>query len=139
MGRRGGERVQLKNGTEIDARWGLAELTQLKYFFDQDTDVFDALLAVAQGRPGEVPAAGLDYLREASFLDDHDVLNEATRNVLLSAYRATPEGAVLVNPFRLHDRNEAIGLENMLDEKQLRRLRKMYRDGPGPGPGRGRE
>lgn len=137
-GRAERKQVRLKNGTEIDARTGLAELEQLKYWYDRDPAYFNALVALAQGRRDDVLPAHLDFLREAHYLGEGDDLNPTTRDVVLSAYRQSPEGPVLVCPFSLRDRDEALELENLLDEKELRDLRKRLGNDRDPGPDRGR-
>jgi hypothetical protein len=120
--------MPLKNGGQIEARTGMAYFDCFCDIQAQEPDDLRALLSLAQGQCEEVPAAVIDGLRDTGFLEADGSLKPGPRDVLLSAYRETPDGPVLVMPFVLKDEEAARVFERMEQQGIERLIRRLRRD-----------
>jgi hypothetical protein len=119
--------VSLKNGSEIDAGWGITFWRALQSLLDQHPEHLQALLAIAKGRSEDAPARSVAFLRHGGLLLRDRTVNPDAQAVLLSAYQETAEGPVLVNPFRLDSPEQAQALESRDAERSHRLLRWLKR------------
>lgn len=136
-----GERVvPLKNGAQVEVALGRATYQALRGLLAREPELFGSLLARARGEPGALSEDHDARLRDALFLRPDGTLAPATRNVLLSAYRQTPDGPALVHPFRFTSSAEATQ-EERAEDAAWDRARRWLDDGDDPGtggpPGRG--
>jgi hypothetical protein len=128
-----GPKFTLKNGDQVDADWTVILYESFVDMMDNCPRRFQSLLALAQGRPGDVVADDLEYFKEAGFVTPAGVLSSDVQSVLLSAYQETPEGPVLVNPVRLEtpaDRAAVEHAQQLLNRRALDFLRERDDDGP---------
>lgn len=128
--------LRLKNGTEVDARaayviWRMLEALQEKK--PQECQSFAHLWC---GTKPDLSATTLQALgnRHRYWFADDGTLSPMVREVLLNAYRDTPEGVVIVSPFQLANESERQVLLDIQtqDDLLLRRLRGRGRENP-PG------
>jgi hypothetical protein len=133
----------LKNGAEIGGILGRETWRILQVLADSHPAKFASLLAIAEGRGEEIPAAHRDFLRQELFLrGDTGEIVDHIKNVLLSAVQRTAEGLVLVNPFRVPTDEVGRRLEQA-DADVMEGYRRLLRkEDPGPDeegrpPGRG--
>jgi hypothetical protein len=126
----------LKNGQQIEGRRGCLALLDLKGLLEQSPQFFRALLAIVQGRLEDASPEAVAYLKDCGYLRaDTGAVRADIPDVLLSAYQETPEGPVLVNPFKFNSTDEAREVEQ--SEKTsidwlIRELRKDGGKGPSP-------
>ncbi len=133
--------VPLKHGEPVEAGLGLAYYNSLRALFENEPELFESLLAIAQDRIRDAAPAHIARLRQALFLRHGDgTLDPMMRDVLLSACQVTPEGPVLVSPFRPESPDDVRAVEEA-DRRALDRLRRLSRpddDDTRKGGGRGR-
>ena len=120
--------LRLKNGATVDARSAYVEWRSLEGFNGNRPQEFLRLAEVARsGNSAVAPAELLDlrHLHREWFGDDGTLLS-IVRDVVLSMFRETREGIVLVNPFQLTNESEHQLLVNIQAETDhlLRRLRR---------------
>jgi hypothetical protein len=118
--------LPLKNGGQIEAAFGLAGWRSLEHLLEQSPQNFRALLAIAEGRPGDADAQSIAHLSDSLFLRPDGSLEPGMRDVLLSSHTVTSEGSVLVNPFRLDTSDQAHTLEQ-IDDTGYQWLRREIR------------
>lgn len=129
----------LKNGGQIGGNHGQGVLENLRDLLEDDPQLFQALLAIVQGRPQDATPEAVSQLRSDLFLRaDNGAIRPDIRDVLLSAYNETAEGPVLVNPFVLTSSEQPVELERMNKEANDRLLREIFRKGNDKGPSTGR-
>jgi len=128
----------LKNGYQVELRRGMADYQSLGLLFEKDSSLFQALLTIAQGRPHDVSTENTAALRNGLYLLPDFSMREDLRNVLLSAYQETPDGCVLVNPFRLESTDQAGALEHM-EKAALERLLRLIGGDKDEGRSGGRQ
>ena len=129
------ERVlRLKNGAQIEADWGNANYFALQGLLEQEPEAFHSLLEVARGGLRAIPEGHLSVLRNALLLRPDGTVTPGTRDVLLSAYRETPDGPALVNPFQFTSEEE-VRREEQAEKNELDRVRRWLREGDKPGSG----
>src|SRR5580704_17015667 len=106
------KKYTLKNGGQVEGSSGIGTLRALESLLVQSPDLFNALLAIVQGRAQDATPEAITELRKATFIGARTgaVIPEI-RDVLLSAYQETPEGPVLVNPYRFESEAEAREVE----------------------------
>lgn len=116
---------ELKNGSRIEARWGGFHFERLVNLLQHEPGHFQGLLALARETPREVAPDTLRYLTEAGGFLREGVIEQGVKDVLLSSYRETVEGVVLVNPFRLADQTQADELQRQEDDNLRWLLREL--------------
>lgn len=126
--------VLLKNGARIEAGLGSATYLALRGLLEQEPELFQSLLALAREDPIDVPENNIAALRDAFFLRSDGRPSLATRNVLLSAYRQTPDGPTLVHPFRFGSAEE-VKREERAENNAWDRVRRWLSDDDTPGSG----
>jgi len=119
-------KLRLKNGAEVDARSAYIKWRMLEALHESKPHETHALLALTEGREAALSPEIFARLkqRHANWFHPDGTLVEMVRNVLSSAFRETPEGAVLVNPFQLAtdtDRNTLLEIQRQ-DDRFLRRF-----------------
>jgi hypothetical protein len=128
-----GPKFTLKNGDQVDADWTVILYESLVAMQDVRPRRFQSLLALAQGRAGDVVADDLEYFKEAGFITPAGALSSDVQSVLVSAYQETPEGAVLINPVRLEtqaDRAAVERIEQTLNQRARDFLNERDAEGP---------
>jgi hypothetical protein len=91
--------MTLKNGERIDIKDGYAAWNNLNYVLQKQPALFAAVWAKAQGE--KISPAMQRALRRALLTLKSGELRNGILNVVLSAYQKTPDGPVIVNPFKL--------------------------------------
>lgn len=129
-------KLRLKNGSEVDARaayvdWKLLQATQQK----QPAE-FAALLALARSEQMALTEEAREELRRRNHFafDSDGNLDQVAGAIILSAYRETPDGPMLVNPFQLSteaERELFDETERKVDNVFLRFLRRGRESGGG--------
>lgn len=119
--------VQFKNGGQIESQWGRAWLGICRRLLEQEPRHFAALLALAQGRSGDVPPESMAFFKQVGGFLQGDDINPKVRGVLLSAYQETAEGPVLVNPFRFESEEQAREFEQEWERIENRNLDRLIR------------
>ncbi len=123
-------KVRLKNGSEVDAQpayvwWRMLEaLDRVKPAVARD------LLSLARGEHWLVSHESAQRLRndKRAWFDQQGQLDPIAKDVLLSAWRDTADGRVIVNPFQLASQNE-IDLLAIVERQDSRFLRDLFRRG----------
>lgn len=128
-------KLRLKNGSEVDARSAYVDWRMLFAEQDLHPNNVQSLIALARGDPDSVSKEVVAELRERHrlwFARD-GTLEPIVRDVLLSAYRDTPEGVVIVNPFELTNQRDADTFSKIQrrDDRLLSRLFGLGDDPPG--------
>lgn len=127
------ERVlQLKNGARIESVRGNALYHTLCALLEQYPEAFRALLAVARNELQALPKAHIGLLRNGLLLNADGIIVPGTYDVLLSAYRETPDGPALVSPFRFSSEEE-LKQEEQAEKEGLDRVRRWLRGEESPG------
>jgi len=122
--REDGPKFTLKNGDQVDAHSTVILYDTLVAIRDVHPRRFESLLALAQGRPSDVPSDDLEYLKEAGLVDQTGAIQADVRSVLISSYKQTPEGPVLIHPVRLESVADRVAVEKVNAELD-RRVRKF--------------
>jgi hypothetical protein len=134
------EMVTLKNGTRFDAGLTRAAYQTLDAFLEREPELFGSLLALARDQQDAVPADHITRLRAALLVRPDGTLVPVVREVLLSAYRDTPDGPALVHPVRFASAEE-VAREERAEEASWNWLNRWLREDDTPGsddtPGRG--
>lgn len=126
------DNVTLKNGTEHPALEVLLELGQLRGFIDGHPDGEQLVIDLhhfCRGERDRVQPASLPILIQYRFVLPHlsggDLLpRPLARDVLLSAFRQTPEGAVIADPVEDTEQNRAALARGQAEyERRAARLR----------------
>lgn len=118
-------KLTLKNGTSISAAAGDTNYDLLSKLLEKEPALFQTMLAIARNPKAEVPIKDVRFLAHAGFLTNRTrTMNEDMRNVILSSYTETPEGPVLLNPFKLETEEEASYLQEIEKQGNVR-LRKF--------------
>lgn len=119
----------------MDGPFGTAVWEVLEELQRDRPELFAALVSVVWGSAADVPPEHLGALRVDFFLRPDDTPVAHYRDVLLSSYRETAEGAVLVNPFRLDSGDQARRFR-AAEAGRLSRLRDLLggEDAGGGGP-----
>jgi hypothetical protein len=131
-------KIRLKNGSEVDARgayviWRMLELEE------PQSPQLQLLLAMARGNESTVstvPNTEFKTHHRVWFLKD-GALHPVAKQVLLSAYRDTPDGPVIVSPFQLNSQQD-IELLAVIQRQHDRSLRRFFRDMGDDSPGQSR-
>ena len=144
--------LSLKNGAQIEARDGKLYYGFLCSLLAEEPEVFRGLLAFAQDQNrAMLPGHRVRLMFLGGYLEPDGSIMPKVRDVLLSAYKETPDGPMLVNPFFLSRPEQARELERMETEGLdwlIRELRRKENTGKppheqkpdedkGPPPGRG--
>lgn len=133
--------IRLRNGGQISASEGTAAFSTLTGLLERAPDRLAAMAAIALGRPGDAAPEHVAALTKGLMLRPDGSIPDYLRVVLLAAYQETPEGPVLVNPFRPENEVQVRRLER-LDRDALERLRRVLGGYDGDDPpdvsGRGR-
>lgn len=124
-------KLTLKDGYEVDARSALVLLESLRAKLEVHPDQFRSLLALAEGRHEDTDPAHLKHLQDQGYLESAGSIRPEVRSILLSAYTASPEGVVLVNPFRLQNEGEKQVAERA--DEQIDQVIRDWLSGPGDG------
>lgn len=131
------EQITLRTGAVVERGLARAFYGMLTSLAEQDPVALAALLAIAQGR--DANPALVARLAAEGLLPDHGQPRPVARAVLLAAFRDTPEGPVLVDPFR-YNSAEDLGRQEALDNHSTKwLLRDIFRttdgdDTPSPPP-----
>ncbi|MDE2508634.1 MAG: hypothetical protein KGM43_15595 [Planctomycetota bacterium] len=107
------KKLLLKCGREMQISEGLGCATGLRMLLEEDPGHFQVLLSMACGQEDGHPINSVAFLRRALFLQKGGVINPRVRDVLLSAYQETPDGAAIVNPFRLETEADVRAVESV--------------------------
>lgn len=128
-------KLRLKNGIEVDARRAYVKWKSLEAVHSQHPDDFSLLLALARDNLSAVlPEARASLKNEyRNSFDNAGELDPETRNILLSAFRETPDGSMLVNPFQLTIQAE-IDMFDRVERKYVRAYRRLSDRGDDPPP-----
>jgi hypothetical protein len=129
-----GKELRLKNGARVDATLGRGGYLALRGLLAREPELFRSLLAVARSEPVAIPERHDARLRAARFLRPDGTIVPSIRDVLLSAYRETPDGPALVNPFQFASEEE-VREEERADDAAWDRLRRGLRNDDNPGTG----
>jgi hypothetical protein len=132
--------VTLLNGEVIEAVVAESTLSYLRVMLDADPrgqELIEDLHLLAQGRPQEARPASLAYFKSHVLISGADGgLLPTTRAVVLSAFRRSPDGIVLVEPYQATDANRtALEAEKVRFDEFMRRH--IFRP-PGSGGQHGR-
>jgi hypothetical protein len=115
-------KLLLKNGKLVNVEDALIELEGLRETQESFPGEFQAMVALAQGRPQEAHPRHLKSLRRYGLIGRDGALWPLTADVLLSSLEMSPEGPVLVNPFKLSSQAEKL-LAERADDDLGRRIR----------------
>jgi len=132
-------KLRLKNGSEVDAQIAYVRWRMLGAEQTTRPHLVEALLAFARGNPDSISTEVAAETKERhSFWFTRDgALEPIVRDVLLSAYRETPDGVVIVNPFDLRTQQEADTLSEIQRQDDLL-IRRGFRDKGEQPPGQSR-
>jgi hypothetical protein len=132
------DQFTLKSGGKTSAIGGHFAVLHLQALLDQSPDDFRALLAIARGQPQDAAPECVERLKRGLLLHPRtgEIYPSDLRDILLSAYQETPDGPVLVNPFRLNDAAEAQEVERKQKEGVNWLLREVFKDRRGGPPER---
>ena len=131
--------LRLKNGARVEARLGRANYRSLCTLLEREPELFRSLHAIADARVAEVSEQHVIRLKDIFYLRPDGTISPDVRDVLLAAYRETPDGPALVNPFQFISAEE-VRQEEQAEGDSWKRLRKWLRedeDNPGTGGHRG--
>jgi len=106
----------LKNGSRADVRHALLLVAGLAAELRHDPVSFHTVLAVAQGRAGELDSKSIDALK-GTLLRPDGTLSAEDRDILLSSYHMVGDGPVLLNPFQLASTQDRLVVERV--ERQV--------------------
>ncbi len=109
--------LPLKNGGATEIAVGLVTADILRDLLEKQPEHFEVLLALARGQNQDLPVRSLAYLRRDEFLMKGAVIKPLYRDILLSSYQQTPDGPVIVNPFRLDDEADARAVQSVADSR----------------------
>ena len=123
--------IKLRNGACADLRLAKATWQTLMSLSDTHPALVSAVLELAQGHQ-QTPDM-LRELRRALLTQPNGELRDVVRDVVLSAYRETAEGAVLANPFLLDSEADRKAFEECEQRSERNRLRMFRPDHPGEG------
>jgi hypothetical protein len=112
-------KLHLKNGSVADVEDALAALGYLRYLLDEEPKLFAALLALAQGKPEDADPEQVKALPKGEFFGTDDKLRPIVAAVLLSSFRQTREGSVLINPFRFESETDKLMVERLAKEAAI--------------------
>jgi len=129
------EVMALRNGGEIEIGMGQAYLGILQGLQSKEPGKFQSLVDHARG--AELPKDARAWLSSALVLRPDGTLLPGLLDVLRSAYRETPEGSVLVNPFRIDtpvQRETLQRAEAKTDSWIVREILRRNDDMSGPSP-----
>lgn len=126
-------RLKLKDGTEVLAQRAYVQWQVLERFQQKFPVEFHLLLLLAKNELPPLPLhvyQGLcrgDGRLDRTFFGKNGMVEEETRHLLVSAYRETSEGAMLVNPFELSTIEERQALDRI--GRRVRQLRRRFPNG----------
>ncbi len=116
--------LTLKNGELAPVRRAIVLVGFLSDLLESEPQKFQTLLDLARvGNTSLLPdkskvtQEAVRYFERHAYCDNDGNIDPVVRNVVLSAYQATPEGPVLIQPFRLANAEEKAIAERM--EMQL--------------------
>jgi hypothetical protein len=133
--------VTLTNGVIIEARIAQSTLRYLRVMLDTHAhgqQLIEDLHLIAQGRPEDArPASRKVFARNVLVSSPEGNLLPEVRDVVLSAFRRSPDGIVLVEPYQPTDANRAAlaAAESELGQ-MMRKHFGFGSDGSGGRPGR---
>lgn len=118
--------ISLKNGSRIGSNRGRTLLRHLERLLDSSPENFRALLGVARDETQLLSAEVEERLVRGGYLRaDRATIHPDLRNVLLSAYRETPDGPLLVSPFQFENQEQVDELERQDGEFWRRMIREL--------------
>jgi hypothetical protein len=123
--------IKLKNGAMADLMLAKATWQTLMSVSDTHPALVVAVLELAQGK--QQPPDMLRELRKALLTQPNGELRDVVRDVVLSAYQETTEGAVLVNPFLLDSEADRKAFEECEQRSKRNWLRILRPDDPREG------
>jgi hypothetical protein len=128
-------KVRLKNGSEVDAQKAYVSWRFLQAFTMTEPAEMRALLALAHGEDWLVSTETKDRLRvDRTWFDKNGTLEPHVKDVLLSGWRDTADGPVMVDPFQLTTQAE-VDLIARIERQSERFWRSLIRRGKSPpGP-----
>ena len=134
-------KLRLKNGSVVDARWAYVHWQTLQELEMGRRDHLQAFVMLARGDEPDAPGQTREDLRRRygeCFTRDGS-LDPIVREVIQSAFRETPEGAVVVNPFQLSSQADmdVLAKVELQVDRELRRLMRLMRGEDKP-PGHAR-
>jgi hypothetical protein len=133
-----GKLFTLKNGKQMEAGLAMAAWQTLQNFQLQHPDLFQVLLSIAQERPDGAAPEAVTRIKTTTYFMTGDAVRPDIRDVLLSAYQETSEGAVLVNPIQFANADEAREIEQLEKQGVSRMLRELNMRGEkDPGSSKG--
>lgn len=106
--------LPLRKGGEADVRLALGFLDHAGFVLRHHPEHFPALLAIADGRPGEAGHASVVHLKRLGILDRDGVLPPECSAVLRSSYEITGDGPHLSMPFDL----KVVGALEVIEQVQ---------------------
>lgn len=127
-------KLRLKNGSEVDAREAYFIWRRLIGAQSQRPHYFQALLDLAQGQQTLVKDEMRSALQEryATWFNSDGALLPVVSAVFENAYRKTPDGPTLVNPFQLASQAE-VDLFARVERADFEFLRRLFGKGDPPG------
>lgn len=128
--------LRLKNGADVDARPAYVRWQLLHGIESRHPAHVRAFWELARGEDLAIPHDMLHEVRKryANWFEQSGNLNSLVRDVILSAYRETPDGPMLVNPFQLATQAETdlfAQIEREDDDFLRRLLRRRDEEPPG--------
>lgn len=130
-------KLRLKNGVEVDARKAYVDWRMFVGAEKETPAHVQALVALARGDDGSVPSnvrLALQSTYEDWFASDGSLL-PLIKDVVLSAFRDTPDGPVIVNPFQLTSQADAEVFDRV-ERRYYRILRWFFGNDNPPGQAR---
>ena len=120
-------KVRLKNGSEVDAQPAYVWWRMLEGLNGVRPEIARHLLSLARGEHWSVSGDSTKLLRQKypEWFDKQGNLDEVAKNVILSAWRETADGRVIVNPFQLTSQNELAPLA-AIEHQDNRFLRDLF-------------
>jgi hypothetical protein len=130
-------KLRLKNGAMADVRLAMYVLEELRVKIDQSPEAFQALLALAHGHPDQADPYQVDGLKRRGWVGKDGHVRQDVADVLLSSLEMTPEGPVLVNPFKLQNKREQRIADKAQEDGDRFWLDIVYGKNRKPPPSRG--
>lgn len=129
--------LPLKNGALADVRDALVDLNYLRAELALNPEGFQILLDLAHARPPTTATSErIELLKKHGHLSRDGTLPATIRDILLSAHQVTPEGPVLVSPFKLESATDRLLVERA--ERQIQDVhRRLARGSDEDGPSLG--
>jgi hypothetical protein len=127
-----GPLLRLKTGEEVNARPAYIIWTMFLVAQSKEPEELKLMVALARGIDLEIaPAIHSEAIYRNPLLFGPDrKMTAVARQVMLSAFRETPDGDVLVNPFQLATEKEN-DIFNDVETQAVERIRRLgRREGP---------